>query len=176
MTDAQQAAYWKFHARRHESALNQANLPELERQAAELAQLKTASQTDQEKAIEAARAEGRTQALRDASKQLVDAHFTAATANRMTDDQRTALLAGLDRTAFMAADGITVDTAKVTAFVDQIAPAATATPPGQQPATGARPDLGQGRYAPTAQPSGLDAGREMARKRFGTPKATPPAA
>lgn len=167
MTDAQQAAYWKFHARRHEAAFNQANVAELQRQAQELAALKAATQTDTEKAIEAARAEGRTAALREAAGKLVEAHFTAATANRMTDDQRNALLTGIDRRQFLAADGVSVDTAKLTAFVDQIAPAATANPPGTPPATGPRLDVGQGRHAPTARPSGIEAGRELARKRFG---------
>lgn len=173
MSDAQQAAYWKHHARRHEQALRDANLTELQQKAAEYERLRQATQTDQEKALEAARAEGRTLALREAGEKLVEAHFTAATANRMTDEQRDALLAGIDRKQFLAPDGVNVDTAKVTAFVDQIAPAATATPPGTPPATGQRLDLGQGRPPRTPQPSGLEAGRAEARRRFPQPQRPP---
>jgi len=177
MTPEQAAAYHQHYSRQHEIREKEERAAKLhaeaerEQLAQELAALKAATQTDQEKALEAARAEGRTQALREASKQLVDAHFAAATATRMTDEQRTALLNGLDRSQFMAADGISVDTAKVTAFVDAVAPAATATPPGTQPATGARLDLGQGRHAPAARPSGMEAGREIARQRYGRPAA-----
>lgn len=176
MTDAQQAAYWRFHARKHEHALRDANVAELQRQAQELATLKAATQTDQEKAIEAARAEGRSEALKATATQLVDAHFAAALPT-MPEADRQDLLAGIDRKYFLAADGVSVDTAKVAAYAARIAPAATATPPtGAPPATGQRRDLGQGRFAPTAQPSGLEAGRAEARRRFSKPAPQPPAA
>jgi hypothetical protein len=176
MTVEQREAYWKHHARRHEQAYKDANIADLQRQAQELAALKAATQTDQEKAVESARAEGRTQALREAATALVDAHFAAATPGLSPQDRQD-LLAGIDRTYFLAADGITVDTAKVTSYAARIAPAATATPPAAPGATPPRPDMGQGRFAPTARPSGMEAGRELARKRFAsqTPPANPAA-
>ena len=167
MTDAQQAAFWKHQSRGWEGRFKALppNLDELQRKAADYDQLRAATQTDQEKALEAARAEGRTQALRDAGKQIVDAHIAAATATILTDEQRTALLAPLDRGYFLAADGVSVDAAKISAFVAQLpAPAATPTPPGTPPAP--RLDLGQGRPAPTGRPSSIELGREEARKRF----------
>ena len=71
----------------------------------------------------------------------LDDELRTASAGRLSDAQRSALLDGLDRSRFLTDSG-EVDAAKVREFVDAVAPAATTPPTG-----GAR--MGQGR-----QPSG----------------------
>jgi hypothetical protein len=167
MTLEQREAYWKHYARQHEQRLREANVPELQRQAAEYQALLAATQTDAEKAIAAARAEGHAAAMRQASTAMVDAYLTAASAGRLGEEQRLALLEGVDRAAFLAADG-SVDTAKVTAWINRIAPGAAPGAPGA-PGTPQRIDTGQGTRPHTPGATGLEAGRAEARRRF--PKA-----
>lgn len=62
MTAEQQAAYWKFQARKHENeAKSRADYDDLKAKADELAQLKAANQTEQERALDEAREEARRQ-------------------------------------------------------------------------------------------------------------------
>ncbi len=92
----------------------------------ELSDLKSANQSEQEKAVESARKEGYTAGKADATKEvgslLVDAEFRAATTGRLTDEQRDALLENVDRTRFIGTDGA-VDRGALTGWVDKIAPA-----------------------------------------------------
>ncbi|MDQ3485452.1 MAG: hypothetical protein M3445_08625 [Actinomycetota bacterium] len=91
----------------------------------ELTKLREANQSEQEKAVEAARKEGYTAGKTDATKEvgslLVDAEFRAATTGRLTDEQRDALLENVDRTRFIGTDGA-VDRGALTGWVDKIAP------------------------------------------------------
>ncbi|MCU1675344.1 MAG: hypothetical protein JWM93_102 [Frankiales bacterium] len=161
MTTEQQIAYWKHHSRKHEELAKAYGglTPEQAReQQAELDRLRQASLTDNERAIEAAKAEGKSEAMKGLAPQLVAAELRAQTTGRLTDDQRTALLEGIDHTAFLTGDGV-VDTAKVTAWIDRIAPTG---------GTGSGfPNLGQGRRQ-GADISGAEQGRAEAERRFGS--------
>jgi len=87
---------------------------------AELEKLRQATATDQEKAILAAKAEGRTEALREAGIGRVDDAVRAAAGGRNVDVD--ALLEGLDRTRFLDDDG-SPDRDAIQAWIDRIAPA-----------------------------------------------------
>lgn len=100
----------------------------------ELEEIKRSQMTDQEKAIEEARALARAEAFTEAASDIAVAEFKAANAGRLDEGQLTNLLSGLDVKAFLS-DAGKVDTDKIQTFMDGIAPA-----PGER-----RPaDLGQG--------------------------------
>lgn len=92
----------------------------------QLEQIKSANQSEQDKAIEAARKEGYTAGRSEATKEvgglLVDAEFRAATTGRLTDEARDAYLENVDRAKFLGTDG-SVDRAALIGWVDKIAPA-----------------------------------------------------
>lgn len=102
---------------------------------AELTKLREATQSESEKALQAAKAEGRTEALKETGVKLVDAEVRAATAGRHVDAD--ALLEGLDRTKFLDAQG-DPDRDAIVAWIDRIAPAPS---PEDKPGF---PDLSQG--------------------------------
>jgi hypothetical protein len=184
MTTEQQTAYWKYHARQWEGrAKARDDYDSLKAKADQLDQLQAANASEQEKAVAAARQQGYQEAAARAAVVLVDAHVRAGLQQRLQPHQVEALAANLNHQHFLANDGMTVDAAKVTAFVDTVAPqpaapAVTAPPaapgalptgvPGAvpaQPATGLPrqlPDLGQGagNQAPIDK---LEAGRVQAR-------------
>lgn len=172
MTADQQAAFWKHQSRSWEGRYK-ALPPDLNDQlakAAEYDRLKAATQTDHERAIEAARAEGRALALRENAGRLVEAHF-AAVLPHLSEQERGDLLAGLDRNYFLGADG-NVDAAKIGQFAGRLAPAPANTPQPPGAPAGALPprvDTGQGNAGAPARPTGLAAGAEIARKRHGLP-------
>lgn len=124
-----EAEKWKNQARKHEERAK-ANASA----ARELEQFRTAAMSDQEKAVEAARAEGRTEALRESGTKVVDAEVRAAAAGRSVDIE--ALLEGLDRAKFLGDDG-EADRDAITAWVDRVAPK-------PEPTEAGFPDLGQG--------------------------------
>lgn len=188
MSDAQQAAYWRHHSRQHEERWKaMGDYDDLKARSAKLTELETANMTDQQKAVAEAELRGRQAALKEAGAKLVDQFFRAVLHERKTPDEIAALTAPLDRAQFLTADGLGVDTDKVTAFANAVAPppastqpAPSAQPPaGQQgqpptqPATGTLPrkipDMGQG-PSDTPKPSGLEAGRLIAQARFGKTK------
>lgn len=117
---------WKNLARKHEdrAKTNSGAAKELE-------ELKQRTMTDQEKAVEAAKAEGRLEALKVTGARLVDAEVRAAAAGRKVDVA--ALLDGLDRSRFIGDDG-EPDTDAIKAWVEKVAPEAAS----------GKPDLGQG--------------------------------
>ncbi len=184
MQPAEQVAYWQHQARRHEDRVKaMADYDQLKAVAAEHERLVTASQTEHERAVAEARRQGHAEALAAASGQLVEQWVRARAAGRIPEESVNALLDGLDRSRFLSSDG-GVDTDKVTSFVNTLAPVATppqtpgqpapqaapaAQPPGNQPLVrtpaGGAPDFGQGQPG-TARPSGLAAGREIARQRY----------
>jgi hypothetical protein len=194
MTTEQQLAYWRHQSRRHEDRVKaMGDYDQLRATAAEYQKLVEGSRTEQERAVAAAREQGRSEALAEAGGRLVEAHLRAAVTGRLTVEQADALLAGLDRTRFLSTAGA-VDTDKVHAFVTAVIPP-SGTPPTPvsapavpaAPATGTAtgtgtgtgepqrqvPDYGQGRRE-TTTPSGLEAGRAAARARFGKPTSTLP--
>lgn len=89
--------------------------------AKELDTLKRTTMTDLEKAVADARDEGRTLALKEASAALVDAKIEAAATGRLNPAQLASLLDGIDRSKFVDDAGL-IDTAKVSKFVDSVAP------------------------------------------------------
>jgi hypothetical protein len=189
MTGEQREAYWKFHARKWEqNAKEKGDYDALKSKAGQYDQLVASQATEQEKAILEARAEGERTATARAAVVLVDAHVRAGLQQRLQPHQVEALAGNLNHQHFLAADGLTVDAAKVQQFVETVAPsqfqqqpaamapAAPAVPgalpvgvppAGQlgQPATGlprTLPDLGQGTQT-TAPLDKLEAGRQQAR-------------
>lgn len=188
MTSNQQAEYWRHRARKHEDRnKGMSDYDALKTKAAEYERLVAASQTEAERAVAEATRQGHATALKEFGGQLVDQWVRVHTAGRLPEESVNALLGGLDRAQFIDTNGV-VDTAKVQTFVNSIVPAATAPPapgappagPGggqppvvpapQPPAPPRGPDLGQGTPS-NAPKSGLEAGRELARARFG--KTTP---
>lgn len=194
MTIAQQAAYWKHQARKHEQRVkDMGDYDDLRKTADAYKQLVDASQTEHERAVAEARQQGAAEALRKAGGDLVEQWMRAAIGTRLPEDRVNTLLDGLDRTRFIDQNG-RVDTAKVQTYADTLIPATTTAAPAATsvPEAGAQPaaptaqptqpqstapprglDFGQGQPA-RARPSGLEAGRELARQRFGKPPATSP--
>jgi len=157
-------------------------------------QLVTASQSEHERAVAEARRQGHASALAEAGGQLVEQWLRAAAVGRIPEEGVNALLQGLDRSRFLNPQG-GVDTDKVWQFVSSVAPqpAAAATAAAVPPAPGAPaqptpvppsgqvpgfvappggPDFGQG-HPGSAKPSGLAAGREIAKQRFAAAAAQP---
>lgn len=194
-----QVEYWRTQSRRHENrqldalGLAPGELERLRATAADHQRVVAANQTEQQRAISEAEQRGRSAAIAEVGGQLVDAHMRVAIGARMTPDQVTALLGSLNLAQFQTAEG-RVDADRVATFVSTIlpaAPAAPVTPPEVVPAapvpavtagvpgapvTGVPqrqvPDMGQGPH-PVTRPSGLEAGREIARQRFAS-QAPPP--
>ena len=99
---------------------------------AELDKLRKSAMSDQEKAIEAAKASARSELLAEVGAERVENAVRAAIAGRAVDAD--AILDGLDRAKFLNEDG-RPDVAKISEWVDRIAPKASANKPK---------DLGQG--------------------------------
>lgn len=198
MTLEQQSEYWRHKARKHEDRVKQmGDYDQLRQKADEYERLVTESQTQHERAVAEARRQGHAEALAAAGGQLVDQWFRAAAVGRLPEQSVDALLAGLDRSRFMNAQG-GVDTDRVYALVNSVAPQSVSAPavvvtgtPGQpavvagvqqaqlvpaaapQPAAPPRgPDFGQGNPG-AAKLSGLARGREIARARFGNENQQP---
>ncbi len=96
-----------------------------------LSALQQSSMTDQEKAIEAAKAEGRAEAIRDAGKRVAAAEFRALAAGRLADPD--AYLELLDLSPFIGEDG-EIDKKALAKMVErliaQITPAGARIPAG----------------------------------------------
>lgn len=154
MTDAQQAAYWKAQSRKHENRVkSMGDYSDLKSKASEYDKFLEESKTQAERDVEVARAEGRTEALKESTGRLVQAEFKAAAAGRLSDEQRDELLASLDTSKFVTADG-EPDDERIRAFVAAIAP--------RKPA-----DLGQGRRPEPAK-QGVSSGRDLWAQRHPT--------
>lgn len=139
MKPAEQIAYDAFHGRKHEQrateyreAAGGKTAAELKADMAELATLRTSQLTDGEKAVETAKAEGR----REASLAIAPQMFDVALAH-VEEDRRKVLLDSIDLSKVIKEDGI-VDTAKVQAIANSLAPADKGTGGGKH-------DFGAGR-------------------------------
>lgn len=122
------------------------------------------SKPEQERALDAAREEGQKSARAEFGAKLALAHITAAAAGRMAEAQVKALLENVDPGRFLDDKG-DVDNARVTAFIDGIAPPAathTAIPGG----------FGQGQRAGEVKPSLASGAAEWERRN--NKSATPP--
>lgn len=121
---------WKALARKHEGkAKSNATA------AQELEKLRLQSMTDQERAVEQARADARAETLREIGVSRVDDAVRVAVAGRTVDVD--ALLEGLDRSRFVDDDG-QPDRDAIASWVDRVAPK-----PSEQ-AVSSLIDLGQG--------------------------------
>lgn len=129
MTVVQQAAYWKFQARKHEqTARDRGDYDDLKAKAAEADRLRQERETEAEKQVREAREQARAEALRESAPRLVAAEFRAALSGRLSDDQRDALIEDINPDRYLNADG-TVDIAKVRERADKIAPVSRAPRP-----------------------------------------------
>lgn len=165
MTVEQQAAYWKFQSRKHESiARARGDYDELKTAKSELDELKKQGLSDAEKAVAAAREEGlaagRAEATRELGPRLVGSHVLAALAEKkVPTEQAKSLVEFLDHTKFLTETG-EVDADKVTAYA-----AGVATGDGKQQHW---PDMGGGDRGPQLRQTDREAGIAEAQKRFGT--------
>jgi hypothetical protein len=153
MSPEQQAAYWQDKARKHEDRVkafgdytpDAINALVQEREA-----LRTASQTDQEKAVNEAREAGRSEVRALLAAERVQNTLERALTGRNPDV--TALL-NLDRSAFIKGD--TADTDAITAWVQEHSTESNGPGKGHV-------DLGQGRDRGTDAPiKGVHAGRSL---------------
>jgi hypothetical protein len=122
--------------------------------AKELEDLRKQSMTEQEKAVEQAKAEARKEAFGLVGSRLVDAEVKAAVAGRNVNVD--ALLEGLDRSRFLTDDG-EPDTKAITKWVDALVPA--------DPAKPGFPDLGQGARGSASADTAGDAMNALLRSR-----------
>jgi hypothetical protein len=145
MTAPQQVAYWQAQSRQHESRVKaMGDYDTLKDKASQYDALADSVKTEQDRAVEAAKAEGKAAALQEAAPELVASAFDAAAARAgLSEAQATALLEDLAFANFLTADG-KVDRAKVTAKVAAFAPTAAPRPPTL---------LGQGRTPTDVKPS-----------------------
>lgn len=163
MTAAQQAAYYKDKAQKHEDR-NKALLQitggkhgdDLKAVLDEYGQLKSASQTDAEKAVEDAKKQTRAEVALDS----VRAAFDLLLPDDMSAEQKEEKLGVLNLAAFLTSDG-KVDTAKVKTHVATLAPAKDQ---GQQQHQ--QRQWGQGGRDSGGSPLG-SAGAAEAERRFG---------
>jgi hypothetical protein len=129
---AAEAEKWKALARKHEERAK-AN----QNAAKELETLRQSQMTEQERAVEEARALSRTETLREIGAHLVTAEFRAQAAGRLTAEQVAELVEDLDMTKYLTESG-EVDAERVAKKVDALAPKPT------QETAPTWPDLGQG--------------------------------
>lgn len=106
-------------------------------------ELKKSQMTEQEKAVDEAKAQARTEAIRESAPRLVSAEFRAVSAGRLTPEQVAELIEDLDMTKYLTDSG-EVDIERVTKKVDALAPKGDGKP--------VFPDMGQGRRTAATTP------------------------
>lgn len=131
MTDAQQAAYWKYHSRKHETqAKSREDYDALKALADKWREheksQKPADQVQAEEAAEQARKEAESAVKAKYATKLVTAEFKAAVAGRMKPEDLTDLLEDMDLTKYLDDDG-DVDTDRVAKKAAIIAPESRST-------------------------------------------------
>ena len=148
MTDKQQVAYWKHHARKHEGvATSRADYDQQKADAEKWRQAQEANKKPDEKALDDARREAAEQARKDEqaklAPRLVNAEFKAAAAGKLSKELLDAFLEDVNHTVYLKPDG-ELDTEKIQKRVDALAPKIdpkqqkrTPTHQGFRPAEGA---------------------------------------
>jgi len=122
MSVEQREAYWKFQARKHENTVkSRADYDQLKQAAAELAQLKAANATAEEKALENARLQGENIGAQRYVKAAVRGEIRAS-APHLKPEQVDELLSIIDTSAVLRDDG-EVDAEKVGKIISSFAPA-----------------------------------------------------
>lgn len=114
--------------------------------AEELEKLRAASLSDQEKAVAAAREEGRKEASESLTEKLLRAEFKAAAAGKLPDG----LVDAIDVKRFLDDDG-EPDTGAIAKFVED-----NALPESTETASSGLPDFGQGNRGPAAKTAASD--------------------
>lgn len=163
MTLEQQVAYYKTTSRKHEDrvkaiGLTPEQVKELRDKATRHDALERELMSDKDKAVAEARDTAKAEARAELIPSLVSAEFRAAAGDRIEADRMATILEPLDLSKFVTDSGV-VDTAKVAAFVDGVAPA---TGDGHQQSSRGPSSSGQGRRDSSARPS-VASGREMYR-------------
>lgn len=165
MTPEQQAAYWKFQARKHETRNNDwqklagdKNADQLKADLDELAEIRKSKMTPSEQELARVREEAKAEARAEFAPKLAGLAFETALAH-VPEKDRKELIEDLNLSKFVTDDG----------GVDMDAVAKTAA--RIAPATGTRTpvDFGAGRRTST-KTSAADQGREEAARRFGNKK------
>lgn len=157
MKPEEQAAYWQHQARKHEDrvkAFGDYTPDKIRSLETENTTLKTATQTDADKAIEAAREEGRNEVRATLNRERATTALEKALQGRVPS---AGALLGLDVSRFIT-DG-KVDDAAVKAWVDDNSEEAPSGGTGRRPA----PDNGQGRRGSgeSGAPKSVAAGRDL---------------
>lgn len=136
---------WKAEAERWKSRARQAQDHAKANASAqkELEELKKAGMSDTEKAVAEAKEAGRVEGLAKGQARVVAAEIRAQGAARLPAEQLKELVANLDLTKFVGADG-EVDEKKVTKLIDAVAPKRAA-------------DLGQGARGSNGGPADMNA-------------------
>lgn len=159
MQPAEQAAYWRDQARKHEGR-NRDILKvtggkygdDLKAILDERETLIHEKRTDGEKAVEDAKNETRAEVRQEFGSKLAAAEFRAALAH-VDGERRDQIIEGINLSAYLTDDG-DVDTAKVQSYAATIAPADKGTGSGST-------DFGAGRRPAAPRASGVAAGADM---------------
>lgn len=167
MTEPERTEYWREKAQKHEkrakaftasNALTAEQLAELQTKAQKADALERDLMSDKDRAVAEAKETAQAEARASFLPQLVQARFEAAAAGRIEPERLAAILEPLDMSKFLATDG-SVDTAKVTAFVDGVAPATGAA---TTPTTRTGPSAtGLGARGGAAAGASVATGREL---------------
>lgn len=167
MTPQQREAYWKHYARRHEDRLKALGNPtpeqlaEWKQKAEQHDALNDELATDKDKAVKQARKDAEAEAAAQYRPLLVRAEFARHVGDRLPDDALNSILDDFNLNNFLTSDG-SVDTAKVKARAEQIAPARGSG--GAKGPSGA----GVGRQQSSQTGSARDKGAAEAARRFGS--------
>lgn len=168
MTDKQQAAYYKAQARKHEDrnkaiGLTAEQVAELRAKADKHDAMERELMSDNEKKVAEASDAAKAAARAEFLPQIVNARLEAAAAGKGISSEGLAkALEFVDATKFVAADG-SVDTAKVSEFIDGIAPATGNN--GQQPLRRGPSPSGQGNRGSSSTGVSVASGRELYQQR-----------
>lgn len=153
MTPEQQVSYWQHQSRRHEARVTQmSDYDQLRQTAQQYQQLVEQSQTAHERAVTEARRQGAAEATAAVGSRLVAAELRAAAVGRLHPEGVNALMQGLDHSKFLAPDG-NVDTDRVAAYVDAVAPQPVM--PGYAPAPAGPVQPANGYHTPPVQPGAV---------------------
>jgi len=170
MSLEQREAYWKHQAKYHETAwkkrssdLSPDKIQELRDKARRHDELEQELMSDKDKAVADAKKTAAAEVTSTYMPRLVSAEFRAAAAGRIDAERMATILEPLDMSKFLTDNG-DVDTVKVTAFVDGIAPpsAPVARPVGPSPA-----GLGQ---RPSSTTPSVASGRALYQEMYGKKK------
>jgi hypothetical protein len=154
MTDAEAKMYWRNQAKVANKRVP-ANLDQMQRDAQAWAEYQKTQKPPEQQQIEAAAEQARAEGRREAAKDSAEALLRVTLQQRGKDvTEVDAIVDPIDFTRFLSQDG-KLDTDRVTAFVDKLAPAQS---------TGGGNGIGQGRFD-RHETSRAEAGRTEAQRR-----------